>query len=102
MIELIFLAGFAGGVIRGFVGFLKYQYSYKDVPFRPWRFLSLAGISGLVGLMAALAFREVVPGVFETPSLSPVLFIIIGYAGGDFLENIAKMILRKPDLYTKR
>ena len=26
---LVLLAGFAGGVIRGLVGFIKYQYSYK-------------------------------------------------------------------------
>ncbi len=30
----ILIAGFGGGVVRGLVGFIKHQYSYKNVGFR--------------------------------------------------------------------
>ena len=31
--EIVLVAGFAGGIVRGLVGFLKHKYSYKEVSF---------------------------------------------------------------------
>jgi hypothetical protein len=31
---------------------------------------------------------------------TPAIAFIVGYAGGDFLENIYKIILKKPSLYS--
>ena len=92
----IILAGFFGGVVRGIVGFIKHQFSYKNVSFKLTYFFGMAFLSGVVGLMASMAIREVgfeLNGLF-TSSLS----FIIGYAGGDFLENIYKIIVKKSDL----
>ncbi len=89
----VLLAGFFGGIVRGLVGFLKHQYAYKNVPFKPTYFIGMAFISGIIGLMAAMAMRSMgfaFEGMF-TPSLS----FIIGYAGGDFLENIYKILAKK-------
>lgn len=92
--ELAILAGgFLGGLIRGLVGFTKHQFSYKEVKFNPWYFLSMMGLSGLIGLMVAGAVEK--SGfAFLGVALTPALAVIIGYAGGDFLENIYKIIVK--------
>ena len=99
MIEIIFIAGFAGGVIRGLVGFIKHQYSYKNVKFELVYFISMMIVSGLVGFVSTFAVRGLGFSLIGEHSLSPALAVIIGYAGGDFLENIYKIILKKPSLY---
>lgn len=93
----ILIAGFFGGVVRGLVGFIKHQFSYKNVPFRLSYFLGMSFLSGITGLVSALAIKEIgftLEGVFN-----PTLSFIIGYAGGDFIENIYKIIIKKSSLY---
>jgi len=31
-------------------------------------------------------------------TLSPAIAVIVGYAGGDFIENIFKIIIKQPNL----
>jgi hypothetical protein len=31
--------------------------------------------------------------------LSPAIALVVGYAGGDFLENIFKVLMKKPILF---
>jgi len=93
---VLLLAGFFGGVVRGLVGFLKHQLSYKNVPFDLKYFFGMSFISGIVGLMAAISIKEV--GLTLNGSFTAVLSFIIGYAGGDFLESIYKIILDKAKL----
>ncbi len=96
---LILAAGFAGGLIRGLVGFLKHQLAYKNVKFEWFYFLGMICASGLIGLVCALAMKELgfsLGGIF-----SPALSFIVGYAGGDFIENIYKIIIKQSSLYTK-
>ncbi|MFC1630266.1 hypothetical protein ACFL06_01910 [Patescibacteria group bacterium] len=57
-------------------------------------------ISGIVGLLTAAAIREIGFDFFGFTYLTPALALIIGYAGGDFLENIYKIIIKKPSLYS--
>ena len=101
---LIFLAAFSGGVLRGLVGFLKYTFSYKEVKFRPRHFLGTMFISGVVGLLATIAVKEI--GFTLSGTFSASLAFIVGYAGGDFIENIYKIIIKKSsfsdDLNKKR
>lgn len=97
MYASILIAGFFGGVVRGLVGFIKHQFSYKNVPFRLSYFLGMSFLSGITGLVSAMAIKEIgftLEGVF-----SPALGFIIGYAGGDFIENIYKIIIKKSSLY---
>jgi hypothetical protein len=96
----ILIAGFGGGVVRGLVGFVKHQYSYKNVEFKLPYFLSMMFISGMVGLLTAAAIKEVGITFLGLDYLSPALAFIFGYAGGDFLENIFKIIIKKPSLYS--
>ena len=98
MFEAVFIAGFGGGFFRGLVGFVKHQYSYKEVKFNLAHFLSMMFISGSIGVLSAVVVRELGSPVLGISQVSPALAFIIGYAGGDFIENIAKIILKKPEL----
>jgi len=95
----ILIAGFGGGLIRGLVGFLKYYYSYKNTPFNPLYFFATSFLSGVVGLLTAGAIKESGIIVSGLGTLSPALALIVGYAGGDFLENIYKIIFKKTFIF---
>lgn len=90
---LIFISAFSGGVLRGLVGFLKHQFAYKEVKFRLSYFLGTMFLSGVIGLLSALAVKEI--GFTMLGGFSNVLAFITGYAGGDFIENIYKIIIKK-------
>ena len=93
----ILIAGFLGGVVRGLIGFIKHQFSYKNVPFRPKYFIGMMIVSGLVGMVATIAIKEL--GFTLFGQFTPALAFVIGYAGGDFIENIYKIIIKKSSLY---
>lgn len=97
MYTQIVMAAFGGGVIRGLVGFIKHQFSYKNVGFNLAYFLGMMFLSGMVGLLCAVAVNEV--GFTFLGGFTPALGFIVGYAGGDFLENIYKIIIKKASLY---
>lgn len=92
----LIIAGFFGGVVRGLVGWLKHQFSYKNVPFNLPYFLAISFISGIIGLVGALAVKEL--GFEVSGSFTPALSFIIGYAGGDFLEGIYKVLIKNSSL----
>jgi hypothetical protein len=94
---IIFAAAFGGGILRGLVGFVKHQLSYKEVKFRFSYFLGMMLVSGIIGSVAALAVKEV--GFTLLGSFTPALSFIVGYAGGDFIENIYKIIIKKSPFY---
>jgi len=93
----IFIAAFGGGFFRGLVGFIKHQFSYKNVPFKMNYFLGMMFISGIVGLVTATAMKEL--GLTLFGAFTPALAFVIGYAGGDFIENIYKIIVKKSNLF---
>ena len=95
----IFIAGFGGGVLRGIIGFIKHQFSYKNVGFRLSYFLTMTFLSGVIGLLIAIAVRETGIMFLGTSIFTPALAFVVGYAGGDFLENIYKIIVKKSSLY---
>lgn len=87
----ILIMGFCGGAIRGLVGFVKYQFSYQKVEFQLSYFLLMIFLSGIIGLLTAYIFNQ--NGVFS---------LIVGYAGGDFIENVYKTIKAKSSLYPEK
>ncbi len=93
------LAGFLGGVLRGIMGLVKYSTSYKDVEVRPYYFGGTIVLSGLIGFVAAFIVNDLGISFLGLESLPISIAIVIGYAGGDFLENIFKIIIKNPDLY---
>jgi hypothetical protein len=97
MITYIFIAAFGGGFFRGLVGYIKHQFSYKNVPFNLKYFLGMLVLSGIVGTVAAFAIKEL--GFTLSGQFTAALAFIIGYAGGDFIENIYKIIIKKSNLY---
>ena len=89
----IMIAGFGGGMVRGLTGFLKNQYSYKSSTFNLSYFFVMSFISGVIGLLVSMAITN---SEWEgIQNITPALAFIIGYAGGDFLENIWKVIAGK-------
>jgi len=90
-----FIAGFAGGIIRGFVGLIKYTMSYKDVTIRPLYFIGMILVSGLIGAAAAWTIDAIDITIAGVTTTSPAFALIAGYAGGDFLENLFKTIAGK-------
>ncbi len=96
---LILLTGFFGGIIRGLVGYLKYRSSYKNTSFLFNYFILSVGISGLVGLVAAWVTKDIGLTFLGLPAITPAIAIIVGYAGGDFIENLYKILTSKTSLY---
>jgi hypothetical protein len=90
----ILIAGFTGGVIRGLIGFVKHHYSYKNVKFDLKYFIVMVFISGAIGFLTTISIQEVALN-FEFHAFSPALAIISGYAGGDILENVYKILFKK-------
>jgi len=96
---LILIAGFGGGLIRGLVGFIKHQFSYKNVGFNWSYFLGMSFISGITGLLITLSIKSLgftIDGVFD-----PAMGFIVGYAGGDFIENVYKILIKQSSIYEK-
>lgn len=98
--EVVIAAGFAGGAVRGLVGFLKHKYSYKEVAFSFPSFLSTVLIAGFVGTVSAFVVQELGLTFLGALTLSPAMALVVGYAGGDFLENLWKIITKNQDLYS--
>ena len=94
----IIISAFGGGVTRGLVGFIKHQRAYKNVPFNLPYFLTMMFISGIIGLLSSEAVRNTGMHFLGINTFSPALAFIIGYAGGDFLENIYKIFVKKASL----
>lgn len=97
MDSTILLAGFAGGFVRGLVGFTKYKVSIKDLKVKWWYFLLLVLISGLIGLSAGWIAKGIQG---EGEDFSIFYSFIAGYAGGDFIENLYKILVKKTSLYS--
>ena len=92
----IFIAGFGGGFFRGLVGFIKHQFSYKNVVFDLKYFLGMVFVSGIVGLIVSVAIKEL--GLTLFGDYTSALAFVVGYAGGDFVENVYKIIIKKSNL----
>ena len=93
MLIQIIIAAFGGGIVRGLMGFIKHQFSYKNVGFSFPYFFGMLFLSGIIGALVAISAKEV--GFTFSDSFAPALAFIVGYAGGDFIENLYKIILNK-------
>ncbi len=91
----LLIAGFGGGFVRGLIGYLKYQYSYKSVPFNLPYFFTMMFLSGVVGVLVASAVDSSLLVIEGVEYISTGLAFIIGYAGGDFLDSVWKIIVAK-------
>jgi hypothetical protein len=56
-------------------------------------------VSGLIGMVASISVKEL--GFVFLGKFTPALGFIIGYAGGDFIENVYKIIVKKSSLFDK-
>ncbi len=95
----ILIAGFGGGLVRGLMGFIKHQFSYKNVKFEIPYFLTMVFLSGAIGVICAVVIKELGISFLGLDYFTPALAFVVGYAGGDFIENIYKIIIKKSSLY---
>ena len=96
--ETILIFGALGGVARGLVGYSKYFRSYRDLEFS-WPYFGMTvGISTFVGFLAVWAIDGAGVQFAEGVNINPAIALIIGYAGGDAVENIYKIIAKQPIL----
>lgn len=96
--ESLLIFGALGGVGRGLVGYVKYFLSYKDVRFS-WSYFSMTvGISAAMGFVVIWAIESAGITFAEGLQINPGIAFIIGYAGGDALENLYKIVANKPVL----
>jgi hypothetical protein len=91
----LLIGGFGGGFVRGLIGYLKHQYDYKNVPFDLPYFFVMMFLSGIVGVLVASAIDSSMLVIEGVKYISPALAFIIGYAGGDFLDSVYKIIISK-------
>ena len=70
----VLISGFGGGATRGLIGYLKHQYSYKNVGFDLKYFTVMMFLSGVVGVLVAVAIDQSIE---------------------DFLDGTYKIILKK-------
>jgi len=98
MLSLL-LAGALGGFVRGVVGFIKYQFAYKNVAFKPGYIALMVGLSAIIGLTVTWSVVESGIGFVYLEEINPAIAFIVGYAGGDIIENIYKILVGKASIY---
>ncbi|MDP2910099.1 MAG: hypothetical protein Q8N69_03465 [bacterium] len=90
----ILIAGFGGGAVRGLVGYLKNSLSYKNPNFDLPYFFGMAFLSGIIGLLVSAAIYETGTDFLSASFVSPAIAFIVGYAGGDFVEGVYKILMK--------
>jgi len=98
-IFVLLIAGAAGGLVRGIVGFLKYQFAYKSVQFKPLYIATIMVLSAFVGLAVTWAIMASGLSFPFLEQINPAIAFIVGYAGGDLIENLYKILVGKTTLY---
>lgn len=93
------IAGLFGGILRGLVGIIKYSTSYKDIDIRPWYFAGMVAVSGVIGITTAWVIHDMGAEFLGLEKVTPAIALVVGYAGGDLLENIYKILTRKESLF---
>lgn len=95
----LLLAGAAGGLVRGIVGFVKHQFAYKNVEFKPVYMATIIALSAFVGLTVTWAILKSGLSITVVAQINPAIAFITGYAGGDIIENLYKILVGRVTLY---
>jgi len=53
----VLIAAFLGGIVRGLMGFIKHQFSYKNVVFKLPYFVGMTFVSGIIGLLVVMSVK---------------------------------------------
>ena len=92
----IILAGFSGGAVRSIAGYYK-ATSFENPKFDIKNFVLMILLSGFIGLIAAVVTKELDLSILGlSGTFTPAVAFLVGYAGGDLLDNLYKIFLRKP------
>jgi len=91
----IILAGFGGGAVRNIAGYYK-SLSFEKLNFDIKYFMMMILLSGFIGLVASAVTKELDISILGLPGFNPAIAFLVGYAGGDLLDNFYKIFLKKP------
>ncbi len=94
-----FIFGFLGGAIRGGLGVIKHKQSYSNTQIDQKYLITTVSVSGLIGLASAWVLQDMGVMFAGAETLPLSLALVVGYAGGDFLENIFKIITKNEDIF---
>ncbi len=96
----LLLAGLAGGMLRAIVGYIKAKNaSKKKQDFSPLYFLATVLVSGAVGYLTVWVFYDLREFILGTLPFTPAISAVLGYAGGDIMENIYKIFTKRLTLF---
>ncbi len=86
MSELIVAAvfGLLGGLLRSIVGLAKHFRAKKKTKFKVKYFIITLILAGFIGMLLSAAFAA-----------NYLIYLVVGYAGIDLLENLVKITKRK-------
>ncbi len=86
MAEIISAAifGLLGGLLRSVVGITKHYRAKKKTKFKIKYFIITLILAGLIGMLLSASFAA-----------NYLIYLVVGYAGIDLLENIVKITKRE-------
>ncbi len=76
--------GLLGGLLRSVVGITKHYRTKKKTKFKTSYFIMTLIIAGLIGMLLSAAFAA-----------NYLIYLVVGYAGIDILENLVKIIKKE-------
>jgi len=98
----LLIAGLAGGMLRAVVGYIKAKNALKKSPnFSPLYLLSTVFASGAIGYLTVWFFYDLREIVLGSLPFTPAISAVLGYAGGDIMENVYKIFTKRLTLFEK-
>ena len=100
---ILFIAGAGGGLVRGLVGFIKQQFSYKNVKFEPVYFFAMMALSAFVGLVVTWAIASLGLSLLVVEQINLPLLLLLVMQVGILLRIFTKSSLKSLlfSLYSK-
>lgn len=59
----------------------------------------MMALSGAIGLTAAWVTEDLGITFLGMDTITPAVALVIGYAGGDLIENVFKILMDKPTIH---
>lgn len=96
----LLIAGLTGGMLRAVVGYIKARSATKkNQTFSPVYFLATVLASGAIGYLTVWVFYDLREYILGSFPFTPAIAAVLGYAGGDIMENIYKIFTKRLTLF---
>ncbi len=96
----LLIAGLSGGMLRAVVGYIKARSAAKKKQaFSPVYFLATVLATGAIGYLTVWVFYDLREFILGSLPFTPAIAAVLGYAGGDIMENIYKIFTKRLTLF---